>query len=138
MASIDESRASSKGFRDISLSFSRHPVTNDIAILVDEDAIKRSVMNLVRTKVGERFYNPLLGSRIEDQMFEIAGSDAAMELEDDIVLLLENFEPRVAGVEVKVVYPVDSNSLMIEIRYDIVGITAPRQNIDFILQSTRI
>ena len=138
MASIDESRASSKGFRDISLSFSRHPVTNDIAILVDEDAIKRSVMNLVRTKVGERFYNPLLGSRIEDQMFEIAGSDAAMELEDDIVLLLDNFEPRVAGTEVKVVYPMDSNSLIIEISYDIVGITAPRQNIDFILQSTRI
>ena len=138
MASIDESRASSKGFRDISLSFSRHPVTNDVAILVDEDAIKRSVMNLVRTKIGERFYNPLLGSRIEDQMFEIAGSDAAMELEDDIVLLLDNFEPRVAGTEVKVVYPMDSNSLIIEISYDIVGITAPRQNIDFILQSTRI
>tara|TARA_B100000941_G_scaffold148088_1_gene105046 strand:- start:131 stop:547 length:417 start_codon:yes stop_codon:yes gene_type:complete len=138
MASIDQSTKISKGFRDISLSFSRHPVTNDVAILIDEDAIKRSVMNLVRTKIGERFYNPLLGSRIEDQMFEVAGSDAAMELEDDIVLLLENFEPRVAGVEVKVVYPVDSNSLMIEIRYDIVGITAPRQNIDFILQSTRI
>ena len=138
MASIDQSRASSKGFRDISLSFSRHPVTNDIAILVDEDAIKRSVMNLVRTKVGERFYNPLLGSRIEDQMFEIAGSDAAMELEDDIVLLLDNFEPRVANTQVKVVYPMDSNSLIIEISYDIVGITAPRQEIDFILQSTRI
>ena len=138
MASIDESRASSKGFRDISLSFSRHPVTNDVAILVDEDAIKRSVMNLVRTKVGERFYNPLLGSRIEDQMFEIAGSDAAMELEDDIVLLLYNFEPRVANTQVKVVYPMDSNSLIIEISYDIVGITAPRQEIDFILQSTRI
>ena len=138
MASIDEGRGTSKGFRDISLSFSRHPVTSDIAILVDEDAIKRSVMNLVRTRVGERFYNPLLGSRIEDQMFEVAGSDAAMELEDDIVLLLDNFEPRVANIAVKVVYPVDSNSLIIEIRYDIVGITAPRQNIDFILQSTRI
>ena len=138
MASIDQSTKISKGFRDISLSFSRHPVTNDVAILVDEDAIKRSVMNLVRTKIGERFYNPLLGSRIEDQMFEIAGSDAAMELEDDIVLLLDNFEPRVAGTEVKVVYPMDSNSLIIEISYDIVGITAPRQNIDFILQSTRI
>ena len=97
MASIDESRKTTKGFRDISLSFSRHPVTDDIGILVDEDAIKRSVMNLVRTKIGERFYNPLLGSRIEDQMFEIAGSDAALELEDDIVLLLDNFEPRVAN-----------------------------------------
>ena len=138
MARIDESRATSKGFKDISLSFARHPVTNDVAILVDEDAIKRSVMNLVRTKIGERFYNPLLGSRIEDQMFEIAGSDAAMELEDDIVLLLDNFEPRVANTQVKVVYPLDSNSLIIEIGYDIVGITAPRQQIDFILQSTRI
>ena len=138
MASINQSTKTSKGFRDISLSFSRHPVTSDVAILIDEDAIKRSVMNLVRTKIGERFYNPLLGSRIEDQLFEIAGSDAAMELEDDIVLLLDNFEPRVAGTEVKVVYPMDSNSLIIEISYDIVGITAPRQNIDFILQSTRI
>tara|TARA_Y100000994_G_scaffold244257_1_gene243816 strand:+ start:650 stop:1066 length:417 start_codon:yes stop_codon:yes gene_type:complete len=138
MASINQSTKTSKGFRDISLSFSRHPVTSDVAILIDEDAIKRSVMNLVRTKIGERFYNPLLGSRIEDQLFEIAGSDAAMELEDDIVLLLDNFEPRVANTVVRVSYPVDSNSLIIEIGYDIVGITAPRQNIDFILQSTRI
>ena len=138
MASINQSTKTSKGFRDISLSFSRHPVTSDVAILIDEDAIKRSVMNLVRTKIGERFYNPLLGSRIEDQLFEIAGSDAAMELEDDIVLLLDNFEPRVANTVVRVSYPVDSNSLIIEIAYDIVGITAPRQNIDFILQSTRI
>ena len=97
----------------------------------------RSVMNLVRTKVGERFYNPLLGSKIEDQMFEVA-EVLLMELEDDIVLLLDNFEPRVANTQVKVVYPLDSNSLIIEIGYDIVGITAPRQNIDFILQSTRI
>ena len=119
MASIDESRASSKGFRDISLSFSRHPVTNDVAILVDEDAIKRSVMNLVRTKVGERFYNPLLGSRIEDQMFEIAGSDAAMELEDDIVLLLDNFEPRVANVQVDVDPQPDNNTFNVTIFYDI-------------------
>ena len=138
MASINQSTKTSKGFRDISLSFSRHPVTSDVAILIDEDAIKRSVMNLVRTKIGERFYNPLLGSRIEDQLFEIAGSDAAMELEDDIVLLLDNFEPRVANTVVRVSYPVDSNSLIIEIGYDIVGITDPRQNIVFILQSTRI
>ena len=138
MARIDESRATSKGFRDISLSFARHPVTNDVAILVDEDAIKRSVMNLVRTKIGERFYNPLLGSRIEDQMFEIAGSDAAMELEDDIRLLLENFEPRIRRVDVRVIYPLDTNELTVTINYDIVGLAIPRQNIEFILQSTRI
>ena len=138
MPSIDDNLRTSLDFRDISLSFAKHPITDDIGVFYNEDAIKRSVMNLVRTKIGERFYNPLLGSRIEDQLFEIAGSDAAMELEDDIVLLLDNFEPRVANTVVRVSYPVDSNSLIIEIGYDIVGITAPRQNIDFILQSTRI
>ena len=138
MPSIDDNLRTSLDFRDISLSFAKHPITDDIGVFYNEDAIKRSVQNLVRTRIGERFYNPLLGSRIEDQMFEIAGSDAAMELEDDIVLLLDNFEPRVANTQVKVVYPLDSNSLIIEIGYDIVGITAPRQNIDFILQSSRI
>ena len=137
MASIDESIKSSKGFRDISLSFSRHPVTSDIAILVDEDAIKRSVMNLVRTRVGERFYNPLLGSRIEDQMFEVAGSDAAMELEDDIVLLLDNFEPRVENVICEVDPNPDANTFEVIIRFDIVGQEFPAQEFSFLLEATR-
>ena len=50
----------SRSFKDISLSFSRHPVTNDILILKNEDAIKKSVINLVRTSIGERFFNNLL------------------------------------------------------------------------------
>lgn len=138
MPSIDRQLNTSQGFRDISLSFARHPVTDDIGVFTNEDAIKRSVMNLVRTRLGERFYNPLLGSKLEDQMFETASAVVAMEIEDDVDLLLDNFEPRIANVAVKVVYPIDSNELTVEIAYDIVGITAPRQNIDFILQSTRI
>ena len=65
----------SKGFQDISLSFKRHPITNDILSLKNEDAIKRSVQNLVRIKLGEVFFDDDLGTRITGSLFELATSE---------------------------------------------------------------
>ena len=65
----------SQGFKDISLSFKRHPVTNDILALKNEDAIKRSVQNLIRIQLGEVFFNNLLGTRITGALFELANDD---------------------------------------------------------------
>jgi|TARA_B000000532_G_C18494741_1_gene246124 phage baseplate assembly protein W len=138
MAKIDINSRTSPAFKDISLTFNRHPVTDDIAVFTNESAIKRAVTNLVRTRVGERFFESLLGSSVEDSLFEQADPDNAQVLEDDIRLLLENFEPRVTNIGVQVVYPLDTNELLIQIAYDIVGLTVPRQDIEFILQSTRI
>tara|TARA_B100001250_G_scaffold113150_1_gene95647 strand:- start:716 stop:1132 length:417 start_codon:yes stop_codon:yes gene_type:complete len=138
MAQVDTSLQNSKAFKDISLSFVRHPVTDDIGVFTNESAIKRSVTNLVRTRVGERFYAPLLGSELEDSLFEQQDPDTAIVLEDDIQLLLENFEPRISGADISVIYPLDTNELTVTIAYDIVGLSLPRQNIEFVLQSTRI
>ena len=109
MAKIDQRDLRSPAFKDISLAFTRHPVTDDIGVFTNENAIKRAVTNLVRTRIGERFFESLLGSAVEDSLFEQADPDNAQVLEDDIRLLLENFEPRVARVGVKVVYPLDTN-----------------------------
>ena len=138
MAKIDERDISSQAFKDISLTFTRHPVTDDIGVFTNENAIKRSVTNLIRTRIGERFFESLLGSAVEDSLFEQADPDNAQVFEDDIRLLLENFEPRISRVSIKVVYPLDTNELTVQIAYDIVGLSIPRQNIEFILQSTRI
>ena len=138
MAKIDERDISSQAFKDISLTFTRHPVTDDIGVFTNENAIKRSVTNLIRTRIGERFFESLLGSAVEDSLFEQADPDNAQVLEDDIRLLLENFEPRIKRVDVRVIYPLDTNELTVTINYDIVGLAIPRQNIEFILQSTRI
>ena len=120
MAKVDERNLQSTPFKDISLTFTRHPVTDDIGVFENEDAIKRAVTNLVRTRVGERFYNNLLGSAVEDSLFEQADPDNAQVLEDDIRLLLENFEPRIKRVDVRVIYPLDTNELTVTINYDIV------------------
>lgn len=128
----------SRGFKDISLSFIKHPVTNDIVALKNEDAIKKSVVNLVRTQIGERFFEPLLGTSLEGSMFELSTEEIGLELESEIRVLLENYEPRIRVSRIKAEASPDTYELNVNIVYDIVGLAIPRQNIEFILQPARI
>ena len=128
----------SRGFKDISLSFVKHPVTNDIVALKNEDAIKKSVVNLVRTQIGERFFEPLLGTSLEGSMFELATEEIGIELESEIRVLIDNYEPRIRVSRIKAEASPDTYELNVNIVYDIVGLAIPRQNIEFILQPARI
>lgn len=128
----------SRGFKDISLSFTRHPVTNDITIIRNEDAIKKSVVNLVRTKINERFFNSLLGTTLGTTLFELINEESFEFLEDEIEVLLRNFEPRVKVTRVFAQGQVDSNGVFVQIEYDIVGLPLPTQRIEFLLQPTRV
>ena len=128
----------SRGFKDISLSFKRHPVTNDLLPLKDADAIKRAVQNLVRINLGEVFFNDLLGTRITDSLFELATDDLILPIETEIETVITNFEPRVSLTEVNVDAQPDENSLEVEIKYAIVGLSTPPQTVTFILEPTRL
>ena len=128
----------SRGFRDISLSFKRHPVTRDLLPLKNEDAIKRSVQNLVRTKSGEVFFRNDIGTRITGALFELGNSDFIDPISTEIDTVISNFEPRVELTDVSVDPRPDENSLDIEISYNIVGLSLPTQTINFILEPTRL
>ena len=117
----------SRKFRDISFSFARNPVNDDILSINDADAIKRSVINLVRTKSGERFYDSLVGTEVESSLFEVQTPQIANNLKIDIENVLKNYEPRVDDVEVEVSYPLDSNEIYIQIAYTIIGLSLPVQ-----------
>jgi phage baseplate assembly protein W len=128
----------SRKFTDISLSFVRNPVTNDILTITDQDAIKKSIVNLVRTRIGERFFNNLLGTSVDNSLFELQVPEVANFLETEIKTLLKNYEPRIGSPTVLVTYPEESNEMNVEIVYDILGLPFPRQTVNFILQPTRI
>ena len=128
----------SRAFRDISLSFKKHPVTRDVTILRNEDAIKKSVINLTRTRINERFFNELLGTSIADNLFENMGSGLETALEEEISTLLKNYEPRIELNSVYVIANQDSNELSIQVDYNIVGLPIPSQTIEFLLQPTRV
>ena len=128
----------SRAFKDISLSFTKHPVTNDVTVLKNEDAIKKSVINLCRTRINERFFNDLLGTSIEDSLFETNLDDISSFLEREISVLLKNYEPRITLTNVIAESLVDSYELQIRVEYEITGLPFPTQNIEFLLQPTRI
>ena len=128
----------SQGFKDISLSFKRHPVTNDILALKNEDAIKRSVQNLVRLQLGEVFFDPDLGTRIIGSLFELANNDFVDPIKTEIETTITNNEKRVQLTSVDVESEPDTYSMNITISYELVGLSAPSQTLQFVLEPTRL
>ena len=127
----------SRAFKDISLSFTPHPVTKDLPVLTNERAIVRSVRNLVETIPTERFFESLLGTDIRGSLFENYTRNTVMIIEDQIRSTVSNFEPRVANLGVEVTSQPDINSLEVTVIFDIVGLQVPTQSFTFILEPTR-
>ena len=120
----------SRAFKDINLSFKRHPVTNDVLTVSDEDAIKRSVKNIIFTILGEKPFSPNFGSFVTQSLFDLTTGYDAITLEDEIKNVLYRFEPRIDNVRIEVsIYP-DSNEVNATIQYDIVGEPSPSQIVD--------
>tara|TARA_B100001094_G_C18109463_1_gene760317 strand:- start:1021 stop:1422 length:402 start_codon:yes stop_codon:yes gene_type:complete len=127
----------SQAFKDISLSFSPHPVTKDLPVLKNERAIVRSVRNLVETIPTERFFNSDLGTDIRASLFENFYPTIRMVIEDQIVETIGQYEPRVDELEVEVEPYFDRNAFNITIFFDIVGLDVPTQSFSFLLEPTR-
>ena len=127
----------SRAFKDISLSFSPHPVTKDLPVLLNERAITRSVRNLVETIPTERFFNSLLGTDIRDSLFENFTNTTVTVIEDQIRETIRNFEPRVGEIGVEVEARPDTNELEVKVLFDIIGLDTPTQSFTFLLEPTR-
>ena len=127
----------SRAFKDISLSFSPHPVTKDLPVLTNERAIVRSVRNLVETIPTERFFNSLIGTDIRDSLFDNYTAVTPTIIEDQVRNTIRNFEPRVGEIGVEVDGLPDNNRLEVKVLFDIIGLEVPTQSFTFILEPTR-
>ena len=127
----------SRAFKDISLSFTPHPVTKDLPILANERAIIRSVRNLVETIPTERFFNSNLGSSIRDMLFDNFAGSSVMIIEDMIRTTVRNYEPRVGDIGVEIDMQPELNNVKVKVLFDIIGLEAPVQSFEFLLEPTR-
>ena len=127
----------SRGFKDISMSFKINPINSDLIATKNETAIARSVRNLVFTRPGEKFFNPNLGSKVYESLFDNMDEVSASVVEDDIKDTIDNYEPRVKLLNVEVIPYFDSHAFDVTIVYEIVGIDAPTQQFSFVLESLR-
>ena len=127
----------SQSFKDISASFKVNPLNEDLIATKNATAIASSVRNLVLTKQGARFFNPILGSQVSSLLFENVDQLTASAIADEIKITIDNFEPRVELTEVDVSPNYDNSEFNVTIRYDIIGIDVQPQQLSFVLQPTR-
>ena len=128
----------SRAFKDINLSFKRHPVTNDVVTIRNEDAIKRSVRNIIFTILGEKPFEPNFGSVINESLFDLNTNLNEIRVSDEIRSSLLNYEPRISNIDVTVTVAPDTNEMNCTVQYDITGIPAPTQEVDVLLFPARV
>ena len=127
----------SKGFRDISMSLEVNPINNDIIGVKNDTAIARSIRNLIFTVPGERFFNQDLGSKVSQILFDTVDEISASAIKDEIEDTIIKYEPRVKLKDIRVKPDFDNYTFDVTIVYDIVGIDALTQQLNFALQPTR-
>lgn len=127
----------SLGFKDVSATFKVNPINFDIITIRNENAIARSVRNLILTEPGDVPFNPNIGSNVNALLFENMDNLTAESIASEIENTIENYEPRVS-LQQTIVTPIfDDNEFNVRIVYDIIGINVPTQELEFVLLPTR-
>ena len=124
----------SKKFVDVNPNFTKHPVTGDIGVLKNEDAIKQSVKNIVMIQLGEKFFNPLFGTSSNNLLFENYDSILADQLAVEIEDAINSYEPRVTFDNIELFDDIPNNSIKFNINYTIIGSPLDQQAIRLILE----
>ena len=127
----------SQGFKDISMTFQSNPLNDDLIAIKNENAIARSLRNIVFTTPGEKVFNQSFGSRITESLFENIDEITATIIVDEIRQSIDNYEPRVEVDDVKAFPDYENNSFDETITYDVIGSEIPTQELQFVLQSSR-
>ena len=131
-----KSTRNSRRFRDIDLDFNRNTVTNDVNVVEDIIAIKRSVRNLVQSNFYERPFHPELGCGVRGLLFENFTPLTVIYMKRKIEEVLVNYEPRISLTSVNVDDDQDGNRLVVDIHFRIIGVEGP-QSVSTFLQRIR-
>jgi phage baseplate assembly protein W len=133
---VETSQKESVRFSDIDLNFDMNPITKDINTLKNEEAVKRSIRNIVLTNFGEKKFQPFFGGDVISQLFESITPFTAFEMEKAISKSIINNEPRVESLAVKANTNNDTNSVNVTVRFTLKNSQQP-VILSFTLERTR-
>jgi len=126
-----------KTFKDLSVTFKKHPMTDELLTVKDDAAIKQSIMILLLTEKNERTFNPKLGSAIYSMLWEPLDFASAAIIRSEIYQVLSLYEPRIEVTEVVCNPDFNNNGFDVEVHYTIIGRNDTPQNVAFTLERTR-
>tara|TARA_B100000287_G_scaffold381060_1_gene385173 strand:+ start:1219 stop:1638 length:420 start_codon:yes stop_codon:yes gene_type:complete len=123
----------SRAFKDIAIAFGRNPFTDDANVVKNENAIKQSIRNLILTVPGEKPFQPLVGSAVNELLFEPIDPFTVDSLRDEILNTITQHEPRVGVDTVDIQPQYDNNDINVTVIYRIIGQPIVEE-ISFVLQ----
>lgn len=112
-------------YSDLDLDFIPHPTTGDVVRKTGDDAIKRSVRNLILTNFYDRPFRPFIGSNVSRLLFELATPITANLVKDAIIEVIKNYEPRIKITQLVVEMTDDLNGYNVTIAYEILNRSEP-------------
>ena len=124
-------------FKDLSVTFKKHPVTNDLVTVKDKAAIVQSITSLLFTIKGERPFQPDLGSDLYKSLFEPLDYATAGVIRSQVVDVLKKYEPRIRIDDINAIVDVENNGYSLELYYTIVGRDDTPVAVEFFLERTR-
>ena len=124
-------------FKDLSVTFKSHPVTDDLIVVKDKAAIIQSISNLLLTNKGERPFQPQLGSGIQTALFEPLDFGSAAILKNEVRECLNKYEPRIVINDILINIDERNNGYEVELYFTIVGRNDRQQAIEIFLERTR-
>ena len=129
--------ATQLSYKDINITFKKHPVTDDLVVSKDASAIKQAIVNLLLTNKGERLMAPDYGSNIRSYLFEPMDYGTANQIKNNIRDTIETFEPRIRVLQISATPNFDDNGFDITMTYNVMGTDTPPVTVDFLLSRTR-
>lgn len=124
-------------FKDLSVTFKPHPITGDLISVKDDNAIKQSIVNLLLTNKGERFFEPEIGASISELLFEPLDYGVAALIQTKIRDTLTQYEPRINILDIRAEPDEVNNGFEVELVFEVIGREDIPTNVNFFLERTR-
>lgn len=124
-------------FKDLSVTFKPHPITGDLISVKDDNAIKQSIVNLLLTNKGERFFEPEIGASISELLFEPLDYGVAALIQTKIRDTLTQYEPRINILDIRAEPDEINNGFEVELVFEVIGREDIPTNVNFFLERTR-
>ena len=124
--------ASSRIFSDLDIDFTMHPITHDVSLKTRENSIVQSVKNIVNTNYSERLFNPTFGSNLRALLFNPADALTASLIQNEIVNMITNFEPRVSIDSLQVQADLDHDGFNVSLRFYVLNSIKPTNVVLFL------